>query len=188
MAEPSGRLDERADGLVVGDGRIAVVDVELGRALEAHRAGGDDQVADLDVLAQHAARADADERRVLGDRQDLGEHDLDVVRADAGRDARDAPALVRAGGRGELAVAVLVLDRCRRARPLSPSGPGRRAAGCTRRCRPGRRRCGTGGRCPARQRDGPRRPMDLLSARPRIGRAETIGSRCAQRQPRSVRA
>ena len=48
---------------------------------------------------------------MIGDRQDLGDHDLDVVRADACRDTRQTTALVHPGGGRELAVAVLVLDR-----------------------------------------------------------------------------
>ena len=44
------------------------------------------------------------------DGQDLGDHDLDVVGADAGRDGRDAPSVEASGDRGELAVALAHLD------------------------------------------------------------------------------
>ena len=55
------------------------------------------------------------------DREDLRDHDLDVVGADPGRDHRDALAAVRAGGRGELAVSMLQLDRVEARR--DPGGP-----------------------------------------------------------------
>ena len=118
MLQPIRRLDQGADGDVVGDRRVTVMDVELRRPLEPHGAGGDDQVADLDVVAQDAARADADEGGMLRDRQDLGDDDLDVVSADAGRDARETPPLVRAGRCSELAVPVLVLDAVEECRDL----------------------------------------------------------------------
>src|SRR3989304_4697673 len=72
--------------------------------------GGDAELAQLDTVLQHAAGADADERRPRRDGQDLGHGDLDIVRADAGRDDRDAPAAVGAGDRGELAVPLPQLD------------------------------------------------------------------------------
>src|SRR4051795_651735 len=99
-----GRLDERTYSRVIRNRRIALVDVEPGRPLEAHGAGGDDEVADVDLVAQDTARADADEGRVLSDRQQLGDDDLDVVSANPGRHARDAFALVDACRRRELAV------------------------------------------------------------------------------------
>ena len=55
--------------------------------------------------------ADPDERRSFGDREDLRDDDLDVVRADAGRDDRHALAPVASGDRGELTVLSLELDR-----------------------------------------------------------------------------
>ena len=47
---------------------------------------------------------------MLGDGQDLGDDDLDVVGADACRDARHSATLVDAGGRGELTMSLLELD------------------------------------------------------------------------------
>ena len=60
---------------------------------------------------ERAARTDPDEGGPFRDRQDLRHRDLDVVGADAGRDDRDPLAPVRAGGRSELAMPVLHLDR-----------------------------------------------------------------------------
>ena len=47
---------------------------------------------------------------LLGDGQELGQHDLDVVGADARRDHRDAQAPVPAGDRAELAMLAIDLD------------------------------------------------------------------------------
>ena len=66
-----------------------------------------------------------------GDGQDLGHHDLDIVRADAGRDHRDPKAAIRPGDRVELAVTALD-SRCRGAARCGRSGRGRRGAGCIR--------------------------------------------------------
>ena len=56
------------------------------------------------------AGSDSDEGRSLRDRQDLRHRDLDIVRADTGRDDRDTDAAIRSGDRGELSVAPLELD------------------------------------------------------------------------------
>ena len=82
----------------------------VGGGLQPDRAGRDDQVTELHAGLESAAGADSDEGGTLGDRQDLADHDLDVVRADAGGHARDAEALVQAGRAGELPVAVGALD------------------------------------------------------------------------------
>ncbi len=103
-------FDECGHGAVVGHGWVAVMDEEAGRRLEAHGAGRDDEVAELDVVLQDTAGPDADERGVRRDGQDLGQHDLDVVGPDARRDGRDAPSMEAAGDRGELAVALAHLD------------------------------------------------------------------------------
>ena len=96
------------------------------------------------------------------------------------------------GDRGELAVAVLVARSSRSARRLGRCGPGRRAAGCTRQVRPGRVDVVLPFR--VRQRDAAVRVGKLSSSRRALasavtlGRAETIGSRCAERQPRLMAA
>src|SRR4051794_4314046 len=99
------RLNERAHGGGVGDGRGAGGDVKLGRALEPNGAGRDYQVADIDLSLERAGRPDADEGWALRYGEQLRHNDLNVVRADAGRDTRHTRALVHPGRRRELAVA-----------------------------------------------------------------------------------
>ena len=90
MTEPLGGLDERDDRLVIGDRRVPIVDEEARRRLEADGSRGDDQVPQAHLRLERPAGADPDEGRPFGDREDLRHHDLDVVRADAGRDDRHA--------------------------------------------------------------------------------------------------
>ena len=70
----------------------------------------DGQVAQAHLRLERPARPDPDEGRPLGDRQDLGHDDLDVVRADAGRDDRHPLASISSGDRRELPVSALELD------------------------------------------------------------------------------
>ena len=81
-----------------------------------------------DLRLEGAAGADPDEGRTLRDRQDLRHRDLDVVRADPGRDDRDTEAAIRSGDRRELPVAPLELDASRRVaiRAVRSGSPGRR--------------------------------------------------------------
>src|SRR6185436_1764495 len=111
VTEPFRRLDERRDRLVIGDRGIPIVDVPARRRLETDRSGGDGQVTQTHPRLEGSARADPYEGRTLRDRQDLSHDDLDIVRADAGRDDRHPLTLVYAGGRCELPVSVLELDR-----------------------------------------------------------------------------
>src|SRR5262245_43276240 len=110
VAETLGRLDERDDRLVVRDGRVAVVDEPAGRGLEPDGARGDHEIPEAHLRLEPAARADTDDRRPLRDRENLGDHDLDVVRSDTRRDDRHALATVRAGDRRKFAMPALELD------------------------------------------------------------------------------
>jgi hypothetical protein len=105
VASPRRRLDKGSHGYVVGDGRVAVVDEVARGRLEADSAAADDQISKFDVVLQCATRPDTDEAGPVRDRQDLCDHDLDVVGPDPGRDDGYAPAPVGAGHRGELSVA-----------------------------------------------------------------------------------
>src|SRR5258706_4154887 len=110
MAEPRGSFDERDHGLVMGNGRVAVMDEPARRRLETDRAGGDREVAQAHLGLERAARANADERGSSRDREDLSDRDLDVVGPDARGDDRDREAAVRSRGGCELAVLVFAVD------------------------------------------------------------------------------
>jgi hypothetical protein len=125
VSEPLRGLDERHDRLVVGDRRIPIVDEVARGRFEANRPGRDDQVPEVHLGLQRPTRPDPDEGRPLRDRQDLGHHDLDVVRADAGRDDRHPLASISPGDRGELAVSTLLLDG------IEPRGDPVRSIGVT---------------------------------------------------------
>ena len=80
------RADDR---LVIRDRRVAIVDEVARRRLEANGAGRDGEVAERHLRLERAARPDPDERRPVGDGEDLGNDDLDVVGPDPGRDDRN---------------------------------------------------------------------------------------------------
>ena len=143
MAELVGGLDERSDRGIVRHRGVTLMHEVLGRCFEAYRAAADDQVAERDVVFEHTARADANEGWVLCDRQDLGQDDLDVVRADAGRDRRQAQAAVLAGDRARTRGAGALARPNRSGWRSSRRDPDRPAAGRTRRPRPAPVRCGT---------------------------------------------
>ena len=86
------------------------MDEEARGRLEPDCSGRDDQVPEGDLRLEGPAGSDPDEGRPFRDRQDLRHRDLDVVRADPGRDDRDPGAAIRPGDRGELPVAPLELD------------------------------------------------------------------------------
>src|SRR5205814_7326693 len=110
VTEPVRGLEECHYRLVIGDGRVAVMDEETGRRLEAYRPGGDDEVAERHLGLEGAARPDPDEGGPFGDRQDLRDGDLDVVGPDSGRNDGDSLPPERPGDGGELPVPVLELD------------------------------------------------------------------------------
>src|SRR5690349_23896022 len=100
---------------------MAVVDEPARGRLQADRAGRDREVTQAHLGLERPARADADERGSLRDREDLGDGDLDIVRPDAGGDDRDWQSLVGTGGRGELSVAMLAIDPVEALRDLRRS-------------------------------------------------------------------
>jgi len=65
------------------------VDEPAGRGLQSDGACRDRQVAELHLRLERAAGSDSNEGWVLRDREDLGDHDLDVVGPDARGDDRD---------------------------------------------------------------------------------------------------
>src|SRR5205807_2150134 len=84
-------------------------------------AGRDDQVPESDLRLEGATGTDPDECWPFRDRQDLRHRDLDIVRADPGRDDRDPGAAIRSGDGGELPVSLLALDVVEACR--DPAGP-----------------------------------------------------------------
>ena len=79
-------------------------------SIRGGRPGRDDQVAQAHLRLERPAGADPDERRPVGDREDLRDDDLHVVGADAGRDDRHSLAPIAPGDRREFPVLMLELD------------------------------------------------------------------------------
>ena len=125
---------------------------------------------ELHARLQRAAGADPDERRALDEGEDLGDHDLDVVGADAGGHARDAQALVECRSRWRTRGGGGAARRCRSARRRGRPDPGRRGGGCSRPAHPGRARCGTAARRRGSRRGRPRSASARSLVRPRSSR------------------
>ena len=111
MPEPLRGLDQRQNRLVVGDRWVAIVDEEARCRLEPDRSGRDDQVPETHLRLESATGADPDEGWPFRDRQHFRHYDLDVVSADPGRHDRNPLAPIGAGGRRELPMSPLDLDR-----------------------------------------------------------------------------
>ena len=107
IAEGTGlrRFDHRQHQLIAGDGGVAGVDIFLGKALVADRAGGDDNVADVEVGALGARGADAQEGVHAAVLHEVHHCDLGVRAAAAGGTDDDLRVLIAAAEDGEHRIA-----------------------------------------------------------------------------------